>query len=117
MFTCEGNIGKSHCKLIWQKISQQLKISVTYSDETTEIEEIPEICSFRGTSNLTIQITPEDSKAKSRCFEESQADVEGMYLETESFEVLCEFNNLFENVVQQVVQKRSNVNFLSHLKV
>ncbi|CAC5425225.1 unnamed protein product [Mytilus coruscus] len=92
MFTCTGNIGKPPGKLIWQKISPQLKISVTYSNETTEIDELPGICSFRGTSNLTIQISGKDSKAKIRCFEKSQADVQGMYIETEPFGILCEFN-------------------------
>ncbi|CAC5393405.1 unnamed protein product [Mytilus coruscus] len=90
MFTSTGNIGKPPGKLIWQKISPQQKMSVTYSNETTEIEELPEICSFRGTSNLTIQISGEDFKAKIRCFDTSQANVRGMYVETEPFDVLCE---------------------------
>ncbi|CAC5407992.1 unnamed protein product [Mytilus coruscus] len=78
MFTCTGNIGIPPGKLIWQKISPQQKMSVTYSNETTEIEELPEKCSFRGTSNLTIEISGEDLKAKIRCFETSQANVQGI---------------------------------------
>lgn len=92
IFTCTGNIGRPPGKLIWQKISPQQHTSITYSNETTEIEETPEICSFRGKSNLIIPITPEDLKAKIRCYEESQANVKGMYLETKPFDVLCEYN-------------------------
>ncbi|CAC5411561.1 unnamed protein product [Mytilus coruscus] len=78
MFTCTGNIGKLPGKLIWQKIYPQQTIYTTFSNETTEIDELPGICSFRGTSNITIKISGEDLKAKIRCYEKSQANVQGI---------------------------------------
>ncbi|CAG2206805.1 unnamed protein product [Mytilus edulis] len=62
MFTCTGNIGKPP-------------------------EEIRSRCTFKGTTNLTLQISADDAEAKIRCFEESQANVPGMYLETEQLDV------------------------------
>ncbi|CAC5425220.1 CADM3 [Mytilus coruscus] len=87
MFTCSGNIGNPPGKLIWQKTFPQEKKPITYSNETTYIEEIPGKCSFKGTSHLTVKIYAEDIKAKIRCFEESQVNVPGMYIETEPFDV------------------------------
>ncbi|CAC5386258.1 unnamed protein product [Mytilus coruscus] len=48
---------------------------------------MPKICSLKGTSNLTLQISADDLNAKIRCFEESQADVPEMFIETGSFDV------------------------------
>ncbi|CAC5388982.1 unnamed protein product [Mytilus coruscus] len=87
MLTCTGNIGKPPGKLLWQKISLQQNKSITYANITTYVEEIPGRCSFKGTSNLTVQISEDDLKVKFRCFEESQANVAGMYVETEPFDV------------------------------
>ncbi|XP_052075617.1 uncharacterized protein LOC127713055 isoform X2 [Mytilus californianus] len=87
MLTCTGNIGKPPGKLLWQKISLQQNKSITYANITTYVEEIPGRCSFKGTSNLTVQISADDLKVKFRCFEESQANVAGMYVETEPFDV------------------------------
>lgn len=96
MFTCMGNIGNPPGKLIWQKTFLQGKKPVTYSNETTYIEEITGQCSFKGTSHLTVKIYAEDIKATIRCFEESQVNVTGMFLETEPFDIQCEFIfNLF----------------------
>ncbi|CAC5385989.1 unnamed protein product [Mytilus coruscus] len=91
MFTCAGNIGSPPGKLIWQKTFPQEKKPITYSNETTDKEEIPGQCSFKGTSHLTVKIYAEDIKAKIRCFEESQVNIPGMYLETEPFDVHCKF--------------------------
>ncbi|VDI45216.1 Hypothetical predicted protein [Mytilus galloprovincialis] len=92
MFTCLGNIGKPPGKLIWQKTFPQDKKPITYSNETTYIEELPGKCSFIGTSHLTVGISPEDIKGKMRCYEESQLHVPGMYIETEPFDVHCKFS-------------------------
>ncbi|CAC5425227.1 unnamed protein product [Mytilus coruscus] len=86
-FTCTGIIGKPPRKLIWQKTSVEQQKSITYSNEASIKEEIPEMCSFKATSNLTIQIYAEDLKAKIRCFVESQTNVLGMSVETMPFDV------------------------------
>ncbi|CAC5386252.1 unnamed protein product [Mytilus coruscus] len=90
MFICTGNIGNPPGKLIWQKMLPQGKKPINYSNETTDIEEIPGKCSFKGTSHLTVKVYAEDIKATIRCFEESQVNVPGMSLETEPFDVQCE---------------------------
>lgn len=90
-FTCTGNIGNPPGKFIWQKISLIQEIPITYSNEITEKTQINGKCSYRGTSNLTVQITTEDLTSVYRCFEESQADMTGMYEETGPFNVLCEY--------------------------
>ncbi|CAC5425224.1 unnamed protein product [Mytilus coruscus] len=86
-FTCTGNIGKPPGRFVWQIIPQQGE-PIVYSNETTVVvDQIPDICSYRGTSNLTVQITADHFKAKVRCFEESTAEVEGMFVETEPLDV------------------------------
>lgn len=87
-FTCTGNIGKPPGKFVWKIIPQKGKPKI-YSNETTTVEQIPNVCSFRGTSNLTVEITADHFKTKFRCYEESQADVLGMFVETEPLDVFC----------------------------
>ncbi|CAC5386255.1 unnamed protein product [Mytilus coruscus] len=119
-FTCTGNIGKPPGRFVWQIIPQQEE-PIVYYNETTFVDQIhaPDICSFRGTSNLTVQITADHFKAKVRCFEESQADVQGMFVETELLNVFCKYNkgfhllqweyrqiiNLMEQVTNIIVRK------------
>lgn len=91
MFTCTGDIGRPPGKLIWQKTLPQGKKRITYSNETTDIEEIVGKCSFKGTSHLTVKIDAEDINTKIRCFEESHVHIPSMYQETEPFDVQCEF--------------------------
>ncbi|VDI17039.1 Hypothetical predicted protein [Mytilus galloprovincialis] len=86
-FTCTGNIGKPPGKFIWQIIPQQGEPIVYYNETTVVVDQIPDTCSFRGTSNLTVEITADHLKAKVRCFEESLADVKGMFVETEPLDV------------------------------
>ncbi|CAC5386240.1 unnamed protein product [Mytilus coruscus] len=91
-FTCTGNIGKPPGRFVWQIISQEGEAIVYSNENTVVVYQIHDICSFRGTSNLTVQITADHFKAKFRCFEESQANVLGMFVETEPFNVSCKFN-------------------------
>lgn len=91
MFTCTGNVGNPPGKLIWQKMLLHEKKPITYANESTHIEKIPRKCSFKGTSYLTVKIHTDDIDAKLRCFEESQVNVPGMYIETKPFNVYCEF--------------------------
>lgn len=96
-FTCTGNIGKPPGRFVWQIIPQQGQSIVYFNETTVVIDTIPDICSYRGSSNLTVQITADHFKAKIRCFEESQADMLGMFVETEPLEVNCKYNNIFFN--------------------
>lgn len=101
IFTCTGNIGKPPGRLIWQKMSPQLERPVIYSNETSDVEFIPYVCSFRGTSNLTVLLSAEDLNAQFRCFEESQANILEMYVETAPLDVHCEYyiNPSFPNEI------------------
>ncbi|CAC5407986.1 unnamed protein product [Mytilus coruscus] len=85
-FTCTGKIGKPPGRFVWQIIPQHEEPKMYYN-KTTVVEQIPDLCSFRGTSNLTVQISSDHYKAKFRCFEASQADVLGMFVETEPLNV------------------------------
>ncbi|CAC5385985.1 unnamed protein product [Mytilus coruscus] len=101
IFSCKGNIGKPPGRLIWQKTSPQLERPIIYSNETTDVEQIPDGCSFRGTSNLTVLISINDLNAQFRCFEESQDNIPEMYVETAPLDVHCEYhlNFRFQNQV------------------
>lgn len=91
ILTCSGNIGKPPGKLVWQKFypQQNAKRSIIHSNET--IEELPDKCSFKSTTNLTVLISAKDLNAQFRCFEESQADFADMYIETAPLNVHCEY--------------------------
>ncbi|CAC5425219.1 ALCAM [Mytilus coruscus] len=104
MFSCIGDIGNPPGKLVWQKTFPQGKPSITYSNETTDIEEIPGKCSFKGISHLTVKIYVEDIHAKIRCFEESQVNVPGMYLETGPFDVHFQVNHV--DIIKQPNQQQ-----------
>ncbi|XP_071181282.1 basal cell adhesion molecule-like [Mytilus edulis] len=98
-FICTGNIGKPPGRFVWQIIPQQGE-PVVYSNETTfAIDQTPAICSYRGTSNLTVQIAADHFKAKVRCFEESLNDVLGMYVETEPLDVYYHVRHI--NITKQ----------------
>ncbi|CAC5407991.1 CADM3 [Mytilus coruscus] len=94
VFTCTGNIGKPPGRLIWQKTSPQLEQPVIYLNETTNVQPIPDICSSKGTSNLTVLISADDLNAKYHCFEESQANIPEMYVETAPLEVHFHVRNI-----------------------
>ncbi|CAC5411554.1 unnamed protein product [Mytilus coruscus] len=104
MFTCMGGIGDPPGKLIWQKTFPQGKKPITYSNENTDVEKILGQCSFKGTSHLTVKVYAEDIKATIRCFEESQVNVTGMYLETEPFDIQFQVNHV--NINKQPNQKQ-----------
>jgi hypothetical protein len=53
-------------------------------------------CVVYGTSNLTIQLTDLDNKAKILCVEESNLSSESLTIETESITVYCKFSGLAE---------------------
>ncbi|XP_071181376.1 uncharacterized protein [Mytilus edulis] len=93
-FTCTGNIGNPPGKFMWQMYSPQHEQLIVYSNATTEKEEMPENCTFRGTSNLTVHLTPDHFHAKYCCFEKSQKDVAGMYVETEPLNIHFQVNQV-----------------------
>jgi hypothetical protein len=70
-FVCKGNVRKSPGKFIWKKLRHGEQSPIIYSDVSTTSTEILGNCTFYGTSNLTIQLTDLDNKAKIQCVEES----------------------------------------------
>ena len=62
---------------------------IIYSDVSTTSTEIPG--NFYGTSNLTIQLTDLDNKAKIQCVEESNLSSASVTIETESITVYYKF--------------------------
>ncbi|XP_076105873.1 uncharacterized protein LOC143074208 [Mytilus galloprovincialis] len=103
-FTCTGNIGKPPGRFVWQIIPQHGE-PIVYSNETTVVvDQIPELCSFRGISNLKVEISADHVKAKFRCYEESQADVLGMFVETEPLDVFYTVRHV--NITKQPNQAK-----------
>jgi hypothetical protein len=90
-FLCEGNVGKPPGKFIWKKLRHGGHSPIIYSDVSTTSTEIPGNCTFYGASNLTIQLTNLDNKAKIQCVEESNLSSESLTIETESITVYCKF--------------------------
>ena len=90
-FVCKGNVGKPPAKFIWKKIRHGEQSPIIYSDVSTTSTEILGNCAFNGTSNLTIQLTELDNKAKIQCAEESNLSSESLTIETESITVYCKF--------------------------
>ena len=90
-FVCKGNVGKPPAKFIWKKIRHGEQSATIYSDVSTTSTEIPGNCTFYGTSNLTIQLTELDNKAKIQCVEESNLSSKSLTIETESITVHCKF--------------------------
>jgi hypothetical protein len=88
---CKGNVGKPPAKFIWKKLRHGEQSPIIYSDDSTTSTEIAGNCTFYGTSNLTIQLTDLDNKAKIQCVEESKLSSESLTIETESITVYCKF--------------------------
>jgi hypothetical protein len=90
-FVCKGNVGKPAGKFIWKKLRHGEQSPSIYSDVSTTSTEIPGNCTFYGTSNMTIQLTELDNKAKIQCVEQSNVSSESLTIETESITVYCKF--------------------------
>ena len=90
-FVCNGNVGKPAGKFIWKKLRHGEQSPSIYSDVSTTSTEITGNCALNGTSNLTIQLTYLDNKAKIQCVEESNLSSESLTIETESITVYCKF--------------------------
>jgi hypothetical protein len=88
---CKGNVGKPPGKFIWKKLRRGKQSPIIYSDVSTTSTEIPGNCTFYGTSNLTIQLTDLDNKAKIQCAEESNLSSASVTIETESITVYGKF--------------------------
>ena len=88
---CNGNVGKPPGKFIWEKLRHGEKSPIIYSDVSTMSTDIHGNCVVYGTSNLTIQLTDLDNKAKIQCVEESNLSSESLTIETESITVYCKF--------------------------
>lgn len=85
-FTCTGNVGNPEGTFVWHKMYYSRTI-FNYSDVSTE--SIPESCSFNGTSNLTIQMTANDNKAKIRCIVQSEVSGVSVYTDSQPLQVYC----------------------------
>jgi hypothetical protein len=75
---CKGNVGKPPGKFIWKKLRHGEQSPIIYSDVRTTSTKIAGNCTFYGTSNLTIQLTDLDNKAKIQCVEESKLSSENL---------------------------------------
>ncbi|XP_052067721.1 uncharacterized protein LOC127706998 [Mytilus californianus] len=85
-FLCTGNVGNPPGKFIWQK-NKHDENPIDYTDITTTIQEVSDMCSYNGSSTLTIQVTAEDNKAIIRCTVNSPLAHPNMYIETIPMEV------------------------------
>ena len=99
-FVCKGNVSKSPGKFIWKKIRHGEQSPIIYSDVSTTSTEILGNCTFYGTSNLTIQLTDLDNKAKIQCVEDSNLSSESLTIETESITVYCKFYLIISNLTK-----------------
>jgi len=88
---CKGNVGKPAGKFIWKKQRHGQQSPIIYSDVSTTTAEIPANCTFYGTSNLTIQLTDLDNKAKIQCVQGSNLSSNSLSIETEYITVYCKF--------------------------
>ena len=88
---CKGNVGKPAGKFIWKKLRHGEQSPIIYSDVNTTSTEIPGNCTFYGTSNLTIQLTDLDNKAKIQCGQRSNVSSNSLSIETEYITVYCKF--------------------------
>ncbi|CAC5417226.1 unnamed protein product [Mytilus coruscus] len=85
-FICTGNVGNPPGKFIWQKYKHG-ENPTDYTDITTTIQEVSDMCSYNGSSTLTIQVTDEDNQAIIRCTVISPLAQPNMYIETIPMEV------------------------------
>ncbi|XP_052067720.1 uncharacterized protein LOC127706997 [Mytilus californianus] len=85
-FLCTGNVGNPPGKFIWQKYRHS-KNPTNYTNIVTTIQEVSDMCSYNGSSTLTIQVTAEDNQAIIRCKVNSPLAQTNMYIETIPMEV------------------------------
>lgn len=88
-FMCAGNVGRPKRNLAWQKIYSN-KTKYNYTNISSET--ISELCSYDGSSTLTIQVTGTDNQAKIRCIVESEVLTSDIYADTKPLLVDCNYN-------------------------
>ncbi|CAC5408243.1 ALCAM [Mytilus coruscus] len=87
---CKGDVGKPPAQHVFQKYHNGHILSITYTATETSISQISENCSYYRTSNLTFQVTAQDSNAVIRCAVDSPvAQYDNLYLETAPIKVNC----------------------------
>ncbi|CAC5360327.1 unnamed protein product [Mytilus coruscus] len=85
-FLCTGNVGNPPGKFIWQKYRHS-ENPTNYTNIATTIQEVSDMCSYNGSSTLTILVTAEDNLAIIRCKVNSPFAQPNMYIETTPLEV------------------------------
>ncbi|XP_071121772.1 uncharacterized protein [Mytilus edulis] len=85
-FLCTGNVGNSPGVFIWQKYRHG-ENPTNYTNITTTIQEISDMCSYNGTSTLTIQVTARDNQAIIRCIVNSSLAQPNVFIDTIPLEV------------------------------
>lgn len=88
---CSGNVGGPAGIFIFKIYRIDHISSIDYNATTTEIEKIPENCSYYRTSYLTFQVTAEDNLAVIRCIVVSPLEGHAMFLDSEQVEVKCKY--------------------------
>lgn len=86
-FICTGNVGKQPGRFFWQKFRNGENLPTNYTHIITTTIKGPDMCTYIGTSYLTIQVTAEDNQAIIRCVVDSSLENQHMYVETTPIEV------------------------------
>ncbi|XP_076115978.1 uncharacterized protein LOC143083595 isoform X2 [Mytilus galloprovincialis] len=85
-FICTGNVGNPSGVFIWQKYRHG-ENPTNYTNITTTIQEVSDMCSYNGTSTLAIHVTAEDNQAIIRCILNSTLALPNVYTDTIPLEV------------------------------
>ncbi|XP_052067722.1 uncharacterized protein LOC127706999 [Mytilus californianus] len=84
---CTGNVGKPPGRFSWKKFRNGENLPTNYTHIITTTMKGPDMCTYIGTSYLTIQVTAEDNQAIIRCVADSSLENQDIYEETTPIEV------------------------------
>ena len=90
-FTCTGKLGNPAGTFVWTKI-RGMKSDTHHCINTTK-EEMPDTCTFNGTSKWTTKLEAEDNNAIIKCQVEQEFATPDMYQQSqpEDLVVYCKF--------------------------
>ncbi|CAC5399957.1 unnamed protein product [Mytilus coruscus] len=83
-FNCSGNVGRPPGIILWQTILPEKQMPLF---SNTSLDELPQLCSYNGISLLDLQVTAEVNQARIRCIVQSGISDDGLYAESERFNV------------------------------
>ncbi|XP_063398437.1 uncharacterized protein LOC134683209 isoform X2 [Mytilus trossulus] len=107
-FICSGNVGNPPGVFIWQKYRHG-ENPTNYTNITTTIQELSDICSYNGTSTLKIHVTDEDNQAIIRCSLNSTLAQPSVYTDTKPLEVQSpDYDTTIEFIRTTLVTTRDN---------